>query len=177
MSALLNSYNLGGLAVKNRFICSACEDATAAATGEVPDRTVQKTQALSEGETGLIITAQMFVHPLGRTRAGQIGIHCHAMIPGLRRLVESAHRSQGKIVFQLGHAGAQGSAKIIGRASLGPSADMPMSQDEIHEVIEVFLKTAKRAVEAGGAAEPPSRRFYFGPQSFRFLRNPLPWFP
>ncbi len=149
MSALFNSFNLGRLAVKNRFICSACEDNYDTATGEVTERAIRKVDALSDGEVGLIITAHMFVHALGKTRAGQMGIHCHAMIPGLQRLVESAHRHEGKIVFQLGHAGQQAGAKIIGRAPLGPSAAIPMSGDEIREVIEAFVMAARRAVEAG----------------------------
>ncbi len=149
MSALFSPFNLGRLAVRNRFICSACEDNYDTATGEVPERAIRKVEALSDGETGLIIASHMFVHALGKTRAGQMGIHSHEMIPGLRRLADAAHRHEGKIVFQLGHAGQQANAKVIGRAPLGPSAEIPMSGDEIREVIEAFVMAARRAVEAG----------------------------
>jgi 2,4-dienoyl-CoA reductase-like NADH-dependent reductase (Old Yellow Enzyme family) len=149
MSALFRPFALGGLEVKNRFVSSACEDNFDTDSGEVTERIIMKTLALSDGGTGLMISAQMFVHHLGKTRPGQLGIHSHAMILGLRGLAESAHRHDGKIIFQLGHAGLQTSAKTIGRPPLGPSSDAPMSEDEIREVIEAFIMAAQRAVEAG----------------------------
>jgi len=149
MSLLFSPFHLGGLEVKNRFVSSACEDNFDTDSGEVSERIVKKTLALSKGRTGLMISPQMFVHPLGKSRSGQLGIHSHAMIQGLRLLVESAHRHEGKIIFQLGHAGLQASAETIGRLPLDPSSDPPMSEDEIREVIEAFVMAARRADEAG----------------------------
>ena len=148
MTELFSPFALGGLEAKNRFVSSACEDNFDTGSGEAPERILMRTLALSEGGAGLIISPQMFVHPLGKTRPGQLGIHDDAMIPGLRRLAESAHRYDARIVFQLGHAGLQTSAETIGRTPMGPSADAPMSEGDIREVIGAFVVAAQRAVEA-----------------------------
>jgi 2,4-dienoyl-CoA reductase-like NADH-dependent reductase (Old Yellow Enzyme family) len=149
MPALFSPFRLGKLEVKNRFVSSACEDNGDACAGEASDRAVRKIEAVAEGGAGLAITPHLFVHPLGRTRPGQLGIHGDAMVDGLRRMAEAVHRHGGKIVFQLGHAGMQTKAETIGRPPLGPSSDLPMSEAEIHDVIDSFALAARRSAEAG----------------------------
>ena len=140
MSILFTQQNIGTLQIKNRFVCSACEDNMAFDTGEATASIIHKFEQLARGETGLIISSQMYVHPLGRTRKKQTGIHSDKMIPGLKKLAEAAHWNESKILFQLGHAGIQTAGDVMGQAAAGPSSDNPLDEDMIHEIIRAFCQ-------------------------------------
>ena len=120
MSVLFEPFPLGAVLIKNRFVFSACEDNLATDKGLVTDKLIRENRRLARGEIGLIISSHMSVHALGRTRRYQLGIHSDSMIPGLRRLVESVHQHDGKIVFQLGHAGQQTTRETIGQTPMEP---------------------------------------------------------
>lgn len=149
MRILFTPQNIGPLKIKNRFICSACEDSMADETGEVTESIIHKIEQLARGETGLIISSHMYIHPLGRTRKKQTGIHSDNMIPGLKKLTEAAHWNDSKILFQLGHAGIQAAGDVIGQVPQSPSSDNPLDEDMIHEIIRSFVNASLRAVEAG----------------------------
>jgi 2,4-dienoyl-CoA reductase-like NADH-dependent reductase (Old Yellow Enzyme family) len=159
MSILFTPINLGDVQIKNRFIHSATYEVMALETGEVSEKLIKRYQKLAKGEVGLIIPGYMYVHPLGRSYRYQAGIHSDDVIPGLRRLVEAVHQEDGKIVFQLVHAGRQTTKAMIGQTPIGPSSKgrdpvyfvkpKEMRVNEIQEVIQAFGKAASRAVEAG----------------------------
>ncbi len=149
MSILFSPFSLGSLQIRNRFIFSAGEDNLATDTGTVTDEIITKNKALAEGEIGLIVSSHLSVHVLGRTRKYQLGIHRDDMIPGLKKMVETVHQAEGRIIFQLGHAGLQASHDVIGQAPLGPSSDHPMNEDSIQEIIHAFRLAAGRAIAAG----------------------------
>jgi 2,4-dienoyl-CoA reductase-like NADH-dependent reductase (Old Yellow Enzyme family) len=159
VSILFTPINLGNIQIKNRFIQSATYEVMAAETGEVSDKLIKRYQRLAKGEVGLIIPGYMYVHPLGRSYKHQTGIHNDAMIPGLRRLVETVHKEGAKIVFQLAHAGRQTTKSMIGETPLGPSSSgrnpitfikpKEMRADQIEEVIQAFALATNRAVETG----------------------------
>jgi 2,4-dienoyl-CoA reductase-like NADH-dependent reductase (Old Yellow Enzyme family) len=131
----------------------------AGASGEVPDEMVRRYRTLAKGDVGLILPGMMYVHPLGRASKHQAGIHSDDMIPGLRRLVEAVHQEGGKIALQLQHAGRQTTKGTIGQTPLGPSSKgrdpvnfvkpKEMKEEQIHEAIQAFARSAGRAVEAG----------------------------
>ncbi len=152
MSILFSPFQLKNLELKNRFVFSACEDNLATDRGQVTDRIIGKMRRLAKGEVGLIISSHTAVHPLGRTKKHQLGIFSDEIIPGLRQLVDAVHRAGGKIIFQLGHAGAQAAGDTIGRRPLGPSASPKndeIQNDQIAEVVLAFAAGARRAAEAG----------------------------
>jgi 2,4-dienoyl-CoA reductase-like NADH-dependent reductase (Old Yellow Enzyme family) len=149
MSILFTEQNIGPIKIKNRFISSACEDNLASDTGEVTESIISKNEQIARGETGLLISSQMYVHPLGRTRKKETGIHNDTMIRGLKKLVEIVHKYGGKIVIQLGHAGIQASGNVTGQKPQGPSSDNPLAEGMIHEIIESFVNASLRAAEAG----------------------------
>jgi 2,4-dienoyl-CoA reductase-like NADH-dependent reductase (Old Yellow Enzyme family) len=151
MSILFSPFNLNGLELKNRFVFSACEDNLATDRGWVTDRIINKNQRLAKGEVGLIISSHAAVHPLGRTKQRQLGIYSDDMIPGLTKLVDAVHLEEGKIIFQLGHAGVQAAEDVIGQRPFGPSASHKndeINEDRIEEVVLAFAEGARRAAEA-----------------------------
>lgn len=152
MSILFTPHKLNELQLRNRFIFSACEDNLASEQGFVSDALIAKNRKIAQGGVGLIITSHIAVHPLGRTRKRQLGLFHDDMVPGFEKLVAAVHAHGAKIIFQLGHAGSQTKAAVIGRKPLGPSAlnaDMAeMSPDQIQEAVLAFRQAAERAVAA-----------------------------
>jgi 2,4-dienoyl-CoA reductase-like NADH-dependent reductase (Old Yellow Enzyme family) len=150
---------IGDMEVKNRFVRSATYECMAKETGEVTDELVNLYRHLAAGEVGLIITGYTFIHPIGRAFQYHAGIHNDEMIPGLKRMVDAVHREEGKIVFQISHAGRQTTKATIGQAPIGPSSTgrdpvtfvkpRQMSEEDIHLAISSFGHAARRAHEAG----------------------------
>ena len=100
----------------------------------------------------MIISSHIRVHPLGRARRYELGIYGDDMIPGLKKLVGAVHNEGGKIIFQLGHAGAQTTEEAIGQLPLGPSPshkNSEMNEEQMQEVIFAFSGGVVRAMEAG----------------------------
>jgi len=159
MSLPFSPMKIRDMEVKNRFVRSATYECMAKETGEVTDELVNLYRHLAAGEVGLIITGYTFIHPLGRAFKYHAGIHNDEMIPGLKRMVDAVHREEGKIVFQISHAGRQTTKATIGQAPIGPSSTgrdpvnfvkpRQMSEEDIHLAITSFGHAARRAHEAG----------------------------
>ena len=159
MSLLFSPGRIGSLETKNRLVHSATHEAMAGAGGEVTDQLIRRYSNLAKGETGLIVPGYMFVTQSGKAVQNQTGIHTDSLIPELKRLTEAVHEHDGKIVFQLAHAGRQTTKSLTGQAPLGPSSfdrdpvnfvkPKEMNEEDIQEAIQAFGKAAGRAVEAG----------------------------
>lgn len=159
MSRLFSPMKIGGLELPNRFVRSATFACMASEHGHVTDDVLKLYRNLAKGRIGLIITGHFYVHPVGKAFFNQIGIHSDEMIPGLKRLVQEVHEHDGRIVFQLSHAGRQTTKEATGQRPVGPSGKdrdpiffvkpREMSEEDIQETIQSFGRAAKRAVEAG----------------------------
>src|SRR4030043_1864091 len=97
MSILFTPFTLGNVTLKNRFVFSACEDNLADENGFITDAIIRKNQKIAKGQAALIISSHMYVHPWGRSRNGQPGIHGDQMIPGLQRLAKTVQRESAKL--------------------------------------------------------------------------------
>jgi 2,4-dienoyl-CoA reductase-like NADH-dependent reductase (Old Yellow Enzyme family) len=156
MPSVLEPAVLCGLPLRNRFVLSATWDALADAEGAVTDSSAKLYDDLAAGGVGLIVTGYAFVSAHGQAAVNQYGIHRDDLIPGLRRLVEAAHRHGAKIAVQIVHAG-RGSAFLArqGQVLLAPSqiGENPphraMTDEEIESIIDDFAAAARRAKEAG----------------------------
>jgi 2,4-dienoyl-CoA reductase-like NADH-dependent reductase (Old Yellow Enzyme family) len=159
MSLLFSPGRIGSLETRNRIVHSATYEAMSEDGGEVSDQLIRRYSNLAKGETGLIVPGYMFVTQSGRAVLNQTGIHKDSVIPGLKRLAEAVHEYDGKVVFQLAHAGRQTTKHVAGQAPMGPSSfdrdpvnfvkPKEMNEEEIQEVIQAFGKASGRAVEAG----------------------------
>ncbi|MBM3483751.1 MAG: NADH:flavin oxidoreductase/NADH oxidase [Alphaproteobacteria bacterium] len=127
------------------------------------------------GGAGLIIVEATGVEKRGRITYGCSGIWSDAHIPPLKRMVESAHRHGAKIGLQLAHAGRkasiqrpwEGDAPLTERefakgetpweivapsaVPFGPGWLTPhaLTIAEIGDMIDAWVKAAKRAEQAG----------------------------
>jgi len=162
MSILFEPMKIGEMIVKNRFVRSATCEGMAKENGDVSNSLIKTIQTLARGEIGLIIPGYMYVHQLGRAFKHQTGIYNDNQIPGLKKMVEVVHEEDGKIAFQLAHAGLQTSEALIGTTPIAPSNRImnpstmakprEMTTDEIQESIHDYSLAAIRAIEAGADA-------------------------
>lgn len=153
---------IGKLEVENRFVRSAVCEGMASNKGEVTDDMIKLYSTLAKGEIGLIIPGYMYVHPQGQAFSHQTGIYSDDLIPGLKRVVDAIHQENGKVAFQLAHAGPQTYKELIGTTPLGPSKRVmnpstlsrpkEMTKNEINESIKAFSDAARRSIEAGADA-------------------------
>ncbi len=159
MSMLFSSLSLGQLTAKNRLMHSATYESMSEKNGEVNEALLKRYRQLAKGHIGLIIPGHMNVHPVGKAGFRQTGIFSDHLIPGLKELVSVIHQEEGKVAFQLAHAGRQTRKEVTGMDPIAPSnngADPTfgvepkvMSEEDIQEVITAFGNAARRASEAG----------------------------
>lgn len=162
MSIIFTPMKIGKMEVKNRFVRSATCEGMAKENGEVTDKLIKTLGILAKGEIGLIIPGYMYIHPSGQAFKHQTGIYSDDLIPGLKKLVDAVHKQDGKIAFQIVHAGQQTSKDLIGTTPLAPSKRImnpvtlsrpkQMPEEEIQETIQQFVEAARRVVEAGADA-------------------------
>lgn len=148
--------------VKNRFVRSATIENMAKETGEVTDNLVKLCSTLAKGEVGLIIPGYMYVHSLGKAFKYQTGIYDDKLIPGLNKIVSAIHKEEGKVAFQIVHAGVQSFEGLIKTLPAGPTGEIfnptslrysrEMTEEEIQESIHAFVDAAERVVKAGADA-------------------------
>lgn len=162
MSVLFEPYKIGKIEIKNRFVRSATLENIAEDTGKVTDALVKLFRTLAKGEVGLIIPGYMYVHPSGQAYKYQTGIYNDNLITGLKRISDVIHEEDGKVAFQIAHAGIQTFTRLTGGPLLCPSGEIlnplsfeyskEMTEEEIENSIDSFVSAAKRAVEAGADA-------------------------
>lgn len=148
--------------VKNRFVRSATIENMANDTGEVTDNLVKLCSTLAKGEVGLIIPGYMYVHPLGKAFKYQTGIYDDKLIPGLNKIVSAIHKEEGKVAFQIVHAGVQSFEGLIKTLPAGPTGEIfnpislrysrEMTEEDIQESIYAFVDAAERVVKTGADA-------------------------
>jgi 2,4-dienoyl-CoA reductase-like NADH-dependent reductase (Old Yellow Enzyme family) len=158
MSILFDSIEINGMTVPNRFMRSATNDRLAEVSGQVNDAFIHVYEELARGGVGLIVTGHAYVQWSGKASKDMLGGHTDDMIPGLKRLVDTVHQYDSKIVLQINHAGRQTSSQVIGQTPVAPSPVYYPVQDgtpreftgeEIETLIEAYGAAAGRAVAAG----------------------------
>jgi len=159
MSLLFSPVSIGNITIPNRIIRSATYEGMAGEDGTVTTDLLNCYQNLARGRVGLIIAGYMYIHKTGRSMKFQTGIHDEKMVSGLRKLTDTVHKHDGKIVFQLNHAGRQTEKRLIGETPMAPSSKgrdpanfvkpRRMNDNDMAKVVEWFAAAASRAVSAG----------------------------
>ncbi len=156
-SLLLESTELAGICLKNRFVRSAIWDGLADERGYSTPLLTKYMTDLAQGGVGLIITGHAYVLPEGQAHHHQIAIYDDSYIPALTALTSSVHKNGGKIVLQIAHAGFRADHNLSGMVALAPSVvdenGVPICKEmtikEIKRTIGAFGDAARRAKEAG----------------------------
>lgn len=149
---------IGRLNTKNRLVMPPMVRNYANSDGTANDRYAAHIERIAHGGVGTIVLEASYVDQSGKGFMQQLGIHTDACVPGLRRLVDVAHRYGALIGPQLYHAGRQTTARNCGSQPVAPSAiadplmnEMPraLSTQEVEALVQAFAEAARRAAEAG----------------------------
>jgi 2,4-dienoyl-CoA reductase-like NADH-dependent reductase (Old Yellow Enzyme family) len=151
-----------GATIPNRLAKAAMEE-NMATMGNLPGEHIfQLYKTWSSGGTGLLITGNVMVDHRAMTGPGGIALEADTPLAPFKKWAEAGTQNGTKIWMQINHPGRQVYAAMGGQV-LSPSdiaLDMgkhsklfgkpsPMTEDNIQELIQRFVTTATRAVEAG----------------------------
>ncbi|MBD1575978.1 NADH:flavin oxidoreductase [Vibrio sp. S11_S32] len=158
MSNLFESYSIGSMILKNRFIRSATWENLATETGYMTEPLLEVYRKLAEGEVGLIITGYANILADEKPNAGMMGMYNDSFIIDYQPLTELMHQHGSKIVMQLAYGGTKTTHNVGERIIFAPS-DIPergtktqgkaMTQADIDHVIDAFTQASRRAQAAG----------------------------
>lgn len=164
---LLQSYQLGGITLKNRVIMAPMTRNRADNPEHAPTKLHVDYYTQRSG-AGLIITEGSQVSERAVGYINTPGIYTEAQVEGWRKVTEGVHKEGGKIFIQLWHCGRISHPKFHnGEKPIAPSAVNPnikvftpqgeeatvepkaMTIPEIKETIQEFKKAAQNARDAG----------------------------
>jgi N-ethylmaleimide reductase len=151
MANLFESVQLGSLVLANRVLMAPLTRNRAEADG-VPGE-LAATYYAQRASAGLIVTEATQISPMGKGYINTPGIHSPEQVRAWGRIVESVHKSGGRIFLQLWHVGR------ISHTSLLPNNEQPVAPSAIRANSQTFIATGLAqvsepvALTAGGIKE------------------------
>jgi N-ethylmaleimide reductase len=133
MANLFESVQLGSLVLANRVFMAPLTRNRADADG-VPGE-LAATYYSQRASAGLIVTEATQISPMGKGYFNTPGIHSPEQVRVWRRIVESVHKSGGRIFLQLWHVGR------ISHSSLLPNNAQPVAPSAIRANSQTLIAT------------------------------------
>jgi N-ethylmaleimide reductase len=165
--ALLTTYRLGDLELKNRIVMASLTRGRAVNEGLVPTDAFV-TYYAQRASAGLILAETTWVSKRGVSFVNIPGIYSEEQVAGWKKVTDAVHAKGGKIFLQAAHAGAVSHPDFqAGELPVGPSAINPQEQvftpegmketvvpraltkAEIRETIAEFRLAAENTKRAG----------------------------
>ena len=152
------SFRLGSLELKNRFIMAPVKSAYGNPKGEVTGRHLIYYDNLSRGGVAMIILEPVAVHQSGKEHPKQLAVHLPDSSQQLQKIVDLLHKNETLACLNINHAGRAANPKATGTAPKAPSAitcpatgQTPevLEITEIDELLEGYRNAVKTAAEAG----------------------------
>jgi len=148
-----------GVTLKNRLVKSAMTERISNKNFEPTIEHEQLYEQWANTGAGLLVTGNVMIDRKHLESAGNVCFDDEKMLPRLKRWAETGKRNGNHIWVQISHAGRQ-TNKFSARRPLAPSEvqlkkiglfgkPKAMSEKDIQEVIQGFIKAAKLAKEAG----------------------------
>lgn len=173
-SSLFSSVELGPYTLKNRIVMPPLTRSRSTQPGNIPND-LMATYYAQRASAGFMVTEGTQIEPRGQGYAWTPGIHSAAQIEGWKKVTQAVHAKGGIIFAQLWHVGRvshtslqPNEAKPIapsaitadnvkvfietgpGQGALSePSTPRALSTDEVSELVNMYAKAAKNALEAG----------------------------
>lgn len=153
---LLSPIEVGPFTLRNRVLVTAHVPGIEAG-GHVNDDYIAYQSAKARGGAALQITGSTAVHRTGAVGSGRgLNASDDACIEGYARLADAIHRHDGRMLVQLGHAGANVADTDAGRPLLAPSPIMSRLSRETPK--EMTLADIDELIEAHGTAAARVRK-------------------
>jgi 2,4-dienoyl-CoA reductase-like NADH-dependent reductase (Old Yellow Enzyme family) len=151
---------IGSLALKNRIIKAPQHTGLANPDGSVTDRMLRYYRDVAQGGAAMIIVEYAWVdNDASQASPCQLGIARMEHIPGLSLIADTIRANGAVPAIQISHAGRQRFILQQPKAAsdvpwpeitaAGCPIPVPMTVDEIKEVVKAFGQAAKRAQTAG----------------------------
>jgi len=154
----LETFKLGPLTLKNRFIMAPVKSAYGNPKGEVTPRHLTYYDNLSRGGTAMIILEPVAVNQTGKEHPKQLAIHLPNSQQQLNKIVRVLHKNNTLSCLNINHAGRAANPKASGQTPQAPSAVIcpatgqtpePLQLEEIHVVLEDYRHAIQTAAAAG----------------------------
>src|SRR5580704_15932822 len=133
MPTLFDPVQLGSFVLPNRVFMAPLTRTRADADG-VPSN-LAATYYGQRASAGLIVTEATQISPMGKGYSNTPGIHSPEQVRGWSRIVESVHKSGGRIFLQLWHVGR------ISHSSLLPNNAQPVAPSAIRANSQTLIAT------------------------------------
>lgn len=166
---LFETVKLGNVTLDNRIGVAPMTRTSATEEGLATEEMLSYYTKFARGGFGLVITEGVYTDDkYSQGYLNQPGIINSEQIQAWRKITDSIHQAGGKIFIQFMHAGAISQGNRFINETVGPSAvqpkgnkmkfyggegpfslPKPLSKEEITDVIQSFVKSAKHAKEAG----------------------------
>ena len=146
MKKIFEPVKLKNLTLKNRLVRSATWEGIAASDGSLTEETYSIYEELARGGVGAIITGFTSVAANDFYFGGMMRLSTDALIPQYRKLTDILHREGCPVISQLA-VGAY-YRPVSGGRSVQVEPD-GMTEDEVRQVIALFVEAAVRARKAG----------------------------
>ena len=155
--ALFRPITIGPIEVKNRFVVPPMGNNFANTDGTWSEQSVAYYEERAKGGFGLITIEATVVHEGAKGGARKPCLYSDGSIASLSHIVKACHAHGAKVSVQLQHAGPEGNAACAGAplraacaipAACGKDVPIPLTAEEILELVEGYGKAAERALAA-----------------------------
>ncbi len=159
---VMEPFRIGPLSLRNRLVFAPITTQYADERGRVTEKLKAHYEVRARGGAGLIVVEASYVEPAGQVFVNQLGVYDDTLVPGLRELAGAIKRHGSVAAIQLHHGGRMARSNLSGVQPVAPSAvadprgEMPreLSVEDIRGMVQMFVRAAERAREAGfGAVE------------------------
>ena len=147
---------IGKTELKNRLAMSPMISNIANPDGTTNDNHINYLSERARGGFGLIITEYTYIDQINaKGSPNELGLFHILQVPKLSRLTDSIHKNGSKVFVQLVHAGGKANPDLNPEVPMAPSRvsyghfhPREMTLDDINNVVEEFIKSAKLAKQA-----------------------------
>ena len=156
---LFSPIKIGSTMIKNRVVVTAHETNFGKQPDNmINDKYISYLERRAKGGVGLIITEITGVHPSTHPLSGNTFAYDEKCIPKYEKLARSLHKYDCKGLVQLWHGGRQSHSGFNRMHVISPSSipcplnrNVPkeMEAEDIREIIDSYVKTAKNVKKAG----------------------------
>ena len=157
---LFEESNIAGMKLKNRIIRSATHEGMGNSDGYPLDDLEKLYIRLAKGGVGGIITGYVSVQKNGKTLNNMRMFDDDRYIESYHNLNQKIQQYKVPVICQIAHGGIQTTTGVTGMDVVAPSAFQSkvyrnhareLTDAEIREIINSFVKAAKRSKDAGFA--------------------------
>ncbi|PTY36064.1 NADH:flavin oxidoreductase [Saccharospirillum sp. MSK14-1] len=141
-----------GPAAPNRLVLAPLTNTQSYADGTLAEDEYRWLTLRAEGGFGWVTTCASHVQPSGQGFPGQLGCFSDDHLPGLTRLAEGLREAGALSSLQLHHAGIRafdGVTDKVGPSAHAETGARAMSEAEVEQLVEDFIRAAQRAEQAG----------------------------